>query len=505
MQLRGIALALGFTFALAACSPVSRTAQTHQIAWRQGDVNAAFAEAKELGRPILLYWGAEWCPPCAQMKATLFKDAAFVAETEKFVPVYLDGDTKGAQQWGERFGTSGYPTVVILRPDGTEITRIANTTVAAELPGLLQVAAQRTTSIENLLKKAAADTSTLSSDDWRVLAGFDWRNDPKHFGDLKKAGTLLDRLATGAPSPALKRRFGLLALVVEAKPDDDGRIALTAAQQAHLKEILDPILADRNEIMANRWELISDVPNFVVALPAGPERQALENKMVAAGDAIYANQALAVAERLNALNIDETFALASGKPPPPALASKVRERVAWADRSARDKITRQSVIGAAAGLLSVVDPPATGKMLLAEIKRSDQPYYYMDMMAYGAEAMGDKKQAIEWTRKAYEASEGPATRVSWAVKYAKTVVRLAPDDKTQIAKAVGAVITEVGKTPDGYYQQTRKGVASLGHNLSDWSKSHAGDDVLSRLDGQMATACSRQGAQATACSKWLTA
>ena len=64
------------------------------------------------------------------MKSTLFKDPAFIAETQDFVPVYLNGDTQGAQRWAERFGTSGYPTVVVLRPDGTEITRISNTTMA---------------------------------------------------------------------------------------------------------------------------------------------------------------------------------------------------------------------------------------------------------------------------------------------------------------------------------------------------------------------------------------
>ena len=372
MQLRTMVLALGLALTVVGCRQAgtsTQVAQAHEIAWRQGDVNDALAEAKELGKPVLLYWGAEWCPPCAQMKATLFKDARFIAETQNFVPVYLDGDTRGAQQWGERFGISGYPTVVVLRPDGTEVTRISNTTVRSELPRLLQVAAQRTTSIEALLAKAAANAGSLTPDDWRILAGFDWRNDPKHFGDLKKAGSLLDRLATGAPDPALKRRFGLLALVVEVEPDVRSRIVLTPAQQARVGQILRPMLANHDEIMANRWELISDAPNFVAALPPGAEQQALETSMLSAGEAIYANEGLPIADRLEALNIDLTLALASGKPPSPALASKVRERVAWADRTATDKMSRQSVIGSAAGLLAVVDPAGTGKMLLAEIKR----------------------------------------------------------------------------------------------------------------------------------------
>ena len=156
---------------------------------------------------MILYWGAVWCPPCNQMKASLFKDPAFIAETEKFVPVYLDGDTAGAQQWGERFGISGYPTVIVLSPDGTEVTRISSATMASELPELLRVAGGRTTSVEALLAKAEEDTASLTADDWRHARRVRLAQRSQAFRRPRQGRR---RCSTGSPSRARTRAAAAL-------------------------------------------------------------------------------------------------------------------------------------------------------------------------------------------------------------------------------------------------------------------------------------------------------
>ena len=105
------------------------------IDWFAGGVDAAFAAARAANKPVFLYWGAEWCPPCAQIKTTIFSKREFQERSRLFVPVYLDGDTPSAQKYGERFGVVGYPTMILFKPDGTEITR---------LPGGVDVARYQT-------------------------------------------------------------------------------------------------------------------------------------------------------------------------------------------------------------------------------------------------------------------------------------------------------------------------------------------------------------------------
>ena len=98
------------------------------IAWQQAsndaDVDAAFALALAQTKPVFVYWGAKWCPPCNQVKATLFNRQDFIERSRAFVPVYVDGDSPGAQKIGARFRVSGYPTMLLFSAQGTELTRL---------------------------------------------------------------------------------------------------------------------------------------------------------------------------------------------------------------------------------------------------------------------------------------------------------------------------------------------------------------------------------------------
>jgi protein disulfide-isomerase len=513
MRWTSIMLAMGIAAGLTACQKAPSTPQSEsaahlgaqaapgvEIAWREGDVDDALAEAKESHKPVLLYWGAKWCPPCNQLKTTLFRDAAFIAETRNFVPVHLDGDTAGAQRWGERFGISGYPTVIVLRADGSEIARLSG--AAQGFADVLRVAAGRTTSIDALFDKAEKNPASLTPDEWQLLAAFDWQNDPKHFGDGARAAKLLERLASAAPEGAIKRRFALLALTIGAEEGPDGKYTLTQAQQARIEQVLPAVLDNPKEVVANRQELSYSIPSLVAALPAA-QRASLGASLIKALDQVAGNDSLPLPDRLGTLNADITLDTANGGAVSKTVLDKVRTRASWADQTAKEAMVRQSVISNAADLLHQAgDDVGAKKLLEAELKRSASPYYYMLDLASLAEDEKDGPAAIEWSRKAYETATGSATRVQWAIAYSNTVLRQAPDDKAAVETSAQAVIDELGKNSGSYYQRTRVKVTAWGGKLRKWSGAHGGSAVLARLDKRMAGVCSQQGEAAAKCRKW---
>jgi thiol:disulfide interchange protein len=90
--------------------------------WRT-DLPAALAEAKATGRPVLVDFYADWCPPCIAMKHDVWPDAEVGrALTARYIPVQVDVDRDPAA--AARYRIEGIPTVLVLDAEG-EVLREA--------------------------------------------------------------------------------------------------------------------------------------------------------------------------------------------------------------------------------------------------------------------------------------------------------------------------------------------------------------------------------------------
>jgi thiol-disulfide isomerase/thioredoxin len=102
-------------------------------------VDAALADAKATGRPILLDMYTDWCEWCHALDDTTYVDSTFIDYSRKFTMARVNAEVDTAN--ASKYHVRSYPTVLVLHPDGTEIDRVVGYSRApgfmAEIEGYL--------------------------------------------------------------------------------------------------------------------------------------------------------------------------------------------------------------------------------------------------------------------------------------------------------------------------------------------------------------------------------
>ena len=81
------------------------------------------SEAKENGLPVLLDFYADWCIPCLELDRNTWTDAEVIKATSDIKLLKVDltfFDSPESEALRKKFNISGVPTVILIRPDGTE-------------------------------------------------------------------------------------------------------------------------------------------------------------------------------------------------------------------------------------------------------------------------------------------------------------------------------------------------------------------------------------------------
>ena len=496
--------------AVAAAPGLPSTNVAWQAAAADADIERAFTQARTEGKPLLLYWGASWCPPCNQLKATFFNRQDFAALSRSFVAVHVDGDRPGAQKLGRRFKVGGYPTVVLFAPAGTEITRLPGEADAAQLMAVLQLGLAGGRPVKAVLSDALA-ARPLPAGEWRMLAFYSWATDDQQLLPRAELPGTLVRLAAASPAsePETQTRLWLKAL---AASDDGQGVKPDAALQARVQRVL----ADPAQARAQMDTFSgSDAAAIVRVLePEGSAgRKPLAERFDAALRRLEADPTLSRGDRMAALH--GRVELARLDVPrneaqvdlPAALLKDVREHVARADREISDGYERQAVITYAGAVLGRAGLWADSDALLkANLAKSHSPYYLMSQLGSNARKQGRNGEALDWYARAYEKSEGPATRLQWGSGYVSALVDLAPQDAARIEATAAQLLDEAARDSGAFEGRSVRSLQRLGTRLASWNADGRQAAVLRRLQAQLDGICPKVDAadgQRAACEGLL--
>jgi thioredoxin-like negative regulator of GroEL len=466
------------------------------IDWFGGDVDGAFATAQAAHKPVLLYWGAAWCPPCQQLKATIFSRPDFIAKSRLFVPVYLDGDEAGAQKWGETFRVSGYPTLVVLDAGRHEIMRIAGGMDLSAYASVLDTALADLEPADALLD-AAAGGRALSAGQCRRLAFNAWELEPG--AEPAESARLARRLdAALANCPADERieraRLQVYAAIYAAQAEED---ALKSGQgaspglRAQVAAVDDVLRQGRTALeVADALQALDEGFFRAVKSDAANSRGWLA-RFVKIMDAAASDPDYAEADQLGAIGSKLTAIKVIDGAIPAGVARAASARVAAALAGKQIPYVRSGIINAVLPIYDLLGRNEQAyKVVQGELANTATPYYYKADLGELAEGLGHKDEALKWYSEGYAEARGPATRFQWGQIYATGLLRLQPDDAARIASVTGQVLGELDG-PDRIYRRDRLRLARLDKALRKWDADTHGahHQVIVDLRSRMQQTC----------------
>jgi protein disulfide-isomerase len=452
-----LSLVSGTVFGSTQISPTGSTASAgeHAVAgslipWHKGSVESAFEVAKKSHKPLFLYWGAVWCPPCNEIKSQLFSKPQFSQLMDQVVPVYLDGDSSAAQIWGEKLKISGYPTLLLLTSQGQEVLRFNETANFLEFQSSFENALQSlkpfSDTFQRVLQSSKAHPASLA--DWKMVAQFNWEDPSVDLGltDSERLFAQM-KLFREIPKELLAERAliagSLLEFASHQNPKESAPEVKNLIQyiKANPKEYLDALFLNSKTILSARRFLIystKEILEFVA-----PESQNQENLLHQQKLATTWQNALESIHRSSQVSADTKLSSliamialepilykpTSSKPnsskptsetespevkPTPALLARVKKEVHGALSQKRSSFERHTLVTTAAYLLQKAGEVNEARELLKkELKTSIAPWYLESSLAALEEDAKNVPESLRWSEESLKQVPGTSSKLQW--------------------------------------------------------------------------------------------
>ena len=410
--------------------------------------------------------------------------------------VNLDGDAPGAQRLGERFAVHGYPTVIVLSPDGEEITRIALGLEMEQYVSALDLALAATQPAAAAYSAVLSGVATES--DLRMLAFYSWGQDNDRLVGEQDLIPALRELATQYPAhlrvEGSRIFMHYLAAYAESASTDAPLFPMTDGEADQVRKRMLQILADPALTLANLLNVVYGAHWIYQAIAGFDEAEAasLANGWNAALDRIREDPRTSAADRIGTLYGKICLAM-SQRPDsavPRTLVRAVRRAVRDADLTDADPYDRMDFFASASAALGAAGlDNLTHRFMTEELERTHSPDYVM--LALGSLEMHTERtdDALRWMERAWQEARGPATRFERGTNYVLTLLQLTPDDAARIEDATIALFRQTRGQQDLFFQRTTRRVRTLETQLGEWNSDGSRVTSLARIRAEVMAVC----------------
>jgi thioredoxin-related protein len=449
--------------------------------WQTGNVQTLLKKAQKNNRNSLLYWGAVWCPPCNELKSQVFQKPEFLESTQNIDLIYLDGDSPQAQVWADKLKVSGYPSLLLLSPQGLEISRFDGSFAAFEFISALKASSALTASVQEL---SSEEPKSFSQSQWRAISTFTWEDPALKIEKLHKT---LWRFYENVPAELFVEKALLAAKIFSVSLDLEKENADYKNVQQKADILLNSIFLNPETQFACRSFLLNSAPDVVNLVSYEfsnkneyfkEQGKALKEKWLAAMNSLRDFPSISADTYLWSFYpevVFEGFLMTEKEIAEFSYSQQLKQKILNAvdaiNASSTSVFVRKSVIPGSASLLAKIGEFEKGRNILQqELVVSDTPWYIQSSMGELENKQGNTQEALSWFELAANSSKGASTKLQWKASYVSQLAKVTnkefvSDDKFQ--QAVNSYYVLAFKTPDAFFGRNYGRQQKLAQILSE--------------------------------------